>query len=145
MSVAKDFSRLRQMFEIGYRRVGIYREMVLASHVVGCIGHGQLDDVQGSTDILIPAGGSVSDALVFVPENNTRRVRVFDMSTGVLVRDLVGDGQLSTSLGDVLIADTGPQGSPELYLCDRGNHRVIVLDPLSGMHIRDIGRGLGSG
>ena len=109
------------------------------------IGQGQLGRVVGSTDICIPAGGSVTDAELYVPECDARRIRVLNVSTGALVRDIVGDAQLSNSLYDVLISTTGPQGTPELYVCDFGNDRIAVLDPMTGAHIRSIGRGRGAG
>ena len=94
---------------------------------------------------MIPAGGSVLDAELLVPELNTRRIRVFNASTGVLVRDIVGDGALGDLLRDVLICSTGPQGRPEMYVCDCDNHSIAVIDPMTGGHIRNIGRGQGAG
>jgi hypothetical protein len=143
--VAVDFGKLVEMFEIGCRRVGLERAVVLLSRGAGMIGQGQLGYVVGSTDIWIPAGGSVTDAELYVPELGNRRIRVFNVSTGAFVRDLVGDDQLSDDVSDVLISTTGPQGTPELYVCDFGNHRIAVLDPMTGAHIRSIGRGKGAG
>ena len=70
---------------------------------------------------------------------------MLNVSTGAFVRDIVGDAQLGGSLYDVLISTTGPQGTPELYVCDGGNDRIAVLDPMTGAHIRSIGRGRGAG
>ena len=70
---------------------------------------------------------------------------VLNVSTGALVRDIIGDSQLGGSLYDVLISTTGPQGTPELYVCDYDNHRIAVLDPMTGANIRSIGTGLGAG
>jgi hypothetical protein len=136
--VAVEFGKLDVMFEIGCRRVGLERAVVLLSQ-------GQLGCVYGSTDIWIPAGGSVTDAELYVPDEGTSRIRVLNVSTGAFVRDIVGDGQLSDLIYDVLISTTGPQGTPELYVCDFGNHRIAVLDPMTGAHIRSIGRGEGVG
>ena len=61
------------------------------------------------------------------------------------MRDILGDGQLGGYLRDVLICNTGPQGIPELYVCDSYNHRIAVLDPMTGGHIRYIGTGQGEG
>jgi hypothetical protein len=116
------------------------RSAVLLSRKAGIIGQGQLDEVRGSTDILIPAGGSVTDAQLFIPECKTRRIRVLNVSTGALVLDIVGDGTLGDNLRDVLICTTGPQGTPEMYVSDSRNHRIAVLDPMTGGHIRYIGR-----
>ena len=133
------------MFEIRSRLLGSDKGVVLLSRGVGSIGQGQLDIVAGSTDILIPAGGSVSDALLYVPECHTRRIRVLNVLTGVIVQDIVGDGALGDRLRDVLICSTGPQGTPEMYVSDRDNHRIAVIDPMTGGHIRNIGRGYGAG
>jgi DNA-binding beta-propeller fold protein YncE len=92
---------------------------------------------------MIPEGGSASDGLLFVPEKN--RVRVFNVCSGLWIRDIAGDGGLSGYLGDVLISMTGPGGTAELYVADYGNHRVVVVDPMTGGHIRSIGMGRGSG
>ena len=40
---------------------------------------------------------------------------------------------------------TGPGGTAELYVADSANDRVVVLDPMTGGHIRSIGMGEGSG
>jgi hypothetical protein len=143
--VAVELGKLDEIFEIVSRKVVSDRSAILLSRKSGIIGQGQLHDFSGSTDILVPVGGSVTDALLFIPEFNTRRIRVLNVSTGALVRDIVGDAQLGYSLSDVLISTTGPQGTPELYVCDFGNDRIAVLDPMTGAHIRSIGRGLGAG
>ena len=125
------------IFEIRSRRAGLDRAGVLLSRGPGSIGEEvELDDVWGKTDILIPAGGSVADALLFVADS--RRIRVCNVSTGKFVRDILGDGQLGVSLYDLLICNTGPQGIPELYVSDFSNHRIAVLDPMTGGHIRYI-------
>ena len=69
---------------------------------------------------------------------------MLNVSTGELVRDIVGDGKLGM-LRDVLICTTGAQGTPEMYVSDYSNHRIAVLDPMTGGHIRYIGRGQGAG
>ena len=143
--VAVELGKLDEIFEIISRKVVSDRSAVLLSRKPGIIGQGQLDCVYGSTDILIPAGGSVTDALLFIPECNTRRIRVMNVSTGALVRDIVGDGTLGVNLRDVLICTTGPQGTPEMYVSDTGNNRIAVLDPMTGGHVRYIGRGRGAG
>ena len=58
---------------------------------------------------------------------------------------MVGDGTLSDNLKDVFICTTGPLGIPEMYVSDNRNDRIAVLDPLTGGHIRYIGRGQGEG
>ena len=68
-----------------------------------------------------------------------------NVSTGALVRDIVGDGTLGVNLRDVLICTTGPQGTPEMYVSDTGNDRIAVLDPMTGGHVLYIGRGVGAG
>ena len=143
--VAVELGKLDEIFEIISRKVVSDRSAVLLSRKAGIIGQGQLGYVYGSTDILIPAGGSVTDAQLFIPEINTRRIRVMNVSTGALVRDIVGDGTLGVNLRDVLICTTGPQGTPEMYVSDCGNDRIAVLDPMTGGHIRYIGRGVGAG
>jgi hypothetical protein len=143
VGAARDMCKLNAIFEIRSRRAGLDRSRVLLSRGAGSIGEvGQLDAVYGQIDILIPAGGSVTDALLFVADS--QRIRVFNVSTGEFVRDILGDGQLGGSLYDLLICNTGPQGIPELYLCEGSYHHIAVLDPLTGGHIRDIGRGQGA-
>jgi YVTN family beta-propeller protein len=51
---------------------------------------------------------------------------------------MLGDGQLSFNLRDVLICNTGPQGTPELYVSDECNNRVSVLDMATGAVKRHI-------
>jgi hypothetical protein len=145
VSAAVELGKVKELFEIGSRLVGSGRAVVVLSRGPGIIGQGQLDYVAGNTNILIPAGGSVSDAQLLVPELNTRRIRVFNVSTGVLVRDIVGDGALGDRIRDVLICSTGPQGTPEMYVSNGSNHRIAVIDPMTGGHIRNIGIGEGSG
>jgi hypothetical protein len=148
VSVARalvDLGKVDEMFEVRSRRVGPDRAVVLLSRGQGMIGHGLLDAVVGSTDIWIPPGVSVIDALLFVPGWNTRRIRVLNVSTGALVRDIVGDGLLGDYLYDVLISKTGLQGMAEMYVSDCSNHRIAVIDPMTGGHIRSIGRGEGAG
>ena len=146
--LARELSQVGNMFEIGSRRVRQKSQkdrssLVLLSRGAGVIGEGMLDDVYGSTDIMIPEGGSASDGLLFVPDKN--RVRVFNVSSGLWIRDIVGDGGLSAYVRDVLISMTGPGGTAELYVADYGSNRVVVLDPMTGGHIRSIGMGRGSG
>ena len=145
VSAAVKLGKAKDIFEIRSQLLGSGRAVVLLSQGSGIIGKGQLDVVVGSTDILIPAGGSVSDAELFVPERNTGRIRVLNMSTGVFVRDIVGDGALGDRIRDVLICSTGPQGIPEMCVSDVSNHRIAVIDPMTGGHIRSIGRGRGAG
>jgi hypothetical protein len=59
--VAVEFGKLDEMFEVGSRRVGSERAVVLISRGAGMIGQGHLGYVAGSTDIWIPAGGYVAD------------------------------------------------------------------------------------
>ena len=68
---AVDLGKVDEMFEVRSRRVGLDRAVVLLSRGAGMIGQGLLDVVVGSTDIWIPPGGSVTDALLFVPDWNT--------------------------------------------------------------------------
>ena len=124
--------KMDDMFEIRSRRVCSEKAVVLLSRGTGTIGEGHLGSVMGSTDILIPEGGSLTDALLFVPEQDTSRIRVLNVSTGDFVRDVVGDGTLSGNLQDVLICTTGPLGTPEMYVADMNNDRIAVLDPLTG-------------
>ena len=70
---------------------------------------------------------------------------MLNVSTGAFVRDIVGDGTLGDNLRDVLICTTGPQDTPEMYVSDFFNGRIAVLDPMTGGHIRYIGRGHGAG
>jgi uncharacterized protein YdbL (DUF1318 family) len=138
---AVELGKLDEIFEIVSRKVVSDRSAVLLSRKAGILGQGQLDLVRGSTDILIPAGGSVTDALLFVPDCSKKRIRVLNVSTGAFVRDIVGDGTLSFALRDVLISTKGPQGTPEKNVSDISNNRIAVLDPMTGGHIRYIGRG----
>lgn len=50
--------------------------------------------------------------------------KVFNISIGVFVRDIVGDAQLSEDLNDVFLSITGPQGTPELYI---SNYEFTLL------------------
>jgi len=137
---ALDLGKTNAMFEIRTCTVGgLDKSVVLLSIEAGIIGLGVVGTVWGSTDVLIPAGGSVEDALLFVPDFYPG-IKVFNLSSGALVREIVGDTH--SHYKDLLIVKTGPQSISEQYVCDAGTNRIVVLDPMTGDHIRSIGRGI---
>ena len=135
----------RDMWKFRYRRAGFDRADALLSRGASYNRASSIVFWQRLISCLIPAGGSVTDALLFAHESDSPCIKVFNVSTGEFVRDLDGDDQFGDSLYVVLICNTGQQGIPELYVCDASNYRIAVLDPMTGDHIRYIGTGRGAG
>ena len=116
----------------------------------GSIGVGQIQNIMGNVDIWIPAGGSAGDALLFVADYSAKEVKVFNACSGALVRSITGNGkgsgtgQFNCAI-DVHMASTGPNREWELFVSDVSNNVVMVLNPMTGEYIRQIGSGQGAG
>ena len=104
---------------------------------------------RGKVDIAIPVGGTVADALLFVPDEDGK-VDLFNALTGVWEGSIRGNGkgskpgQFSNHIWDICIATTGPQNQSELFVADFSNGRVSVFDPWTGAYIRQVGQTMGS-
>jgi DNA-binding beta-propeller fold protein YncE len=95
---------------------------------IATIGSGLL---RMPNDLAIDASGDL-----YVVDSRSHRVRVFDTSTGMLLRE-IGEGVVRFPVAVAV-------GGGEVYVGDQGNAQVQVFDP-AGTHLRSLGRAVSQG